>query len=216
MERRIQGMFAAGHLDPRSELDEVPFIGPYLYDRMVRTFNPRRPRLTIRQFADAVRNHDRATLIDRIKRALQNDRANMCVRNPHPYHIADVNTMGWIAIVSLLRVLGRGRDGHNMGARFAFDARRLALPTARENPAKKSGCISRRDCAYHRGMLFHDGLCMPRSSRARGFDRIGRQPGQKSSTLVRRARGSRYARHPSGRASWRHASRRRQRRLPMR
>lgn len=214
----MENLFASGDLDPSSNIDEVPFIGDYLSARMRRVFS-RRPGapLTVRGFVRAVGAGTAAEATDRIKRALQNDRANQCVRNPTPYRIADVNTMGWRAVVALLRVVGRGRDGgHRLARWLRFDPRHVRLPTRRGRAAKRSGCVSRRECARSRDMIHHDGLCMPRSSRARGFDGIGRHPGQKADGRTRRARQSRYARHPSRRASWRHASRGRQRRLPMR
>ena len=217
MERRIRRAFVDGDLQPQSNIEDIPFVGEYLGARMHRAFAPgRRNGLTIRGFVGASGRGSVATASDRIKRALQNDRANQCVRNPHPYRIADVNTMGWRAVVALLRVIGRGQDGHNLGLRLTFDPRRLRLPTIRSRAAKRSGCITRAECRRAPDMVFSDGLCMPRSSRTRGFDGIGRHPGQKASYGTQYARQSRYARHPSRQSAWRHPSNSRQRRLPLR
>lgn len=217
MERQLARAFAEGDLRPGSDIERLPYIGQYLGDRMRRAFlhHAGRRTLTIRGFVRAIGRETSANAaMDRIKRALQNDRGNQCVHNPRPYRIADVNTMGWRSIVALLRTVERVMDGgRRMGHFMRFDPRHLRLPTRRGHAAKRSGCVTRRECVNSRGTVYRDGLCMPRSSRARGFDGIGSHPGQKGTYRCRRSRQSRYVRHPSGESSWRRPSRRRQRQL---
>ena len=213
MDRRLVRLFAAGDLRPSSRADELPFIGEYLYDGLRRAFAPRGRQLTLRGLVRALGRCTAERATERIQRALQNDRANMCTGT---YRIADVNTNGWRAVVALLRVAQRGDDGSGLGAgaMSRLDATRLRLPARRGAAAKRSGCVTERECR-RRGDVWRSGLCMPRDADARGFDGVGAHPGQKSGRATRRARGSRYVRHPSERGAWRVASRRRQRRLAL-
>lgn len=207
MNSQIVNSFRDGSLRPSSSMRDVPYIGPYLHEGLRRVFAPGKHTITINRFARSIELLERDVVMEKIQRALQNARANRCVRNPTPYHIPDVNTMAWRSVVTLVRIMSRGDDGYGLGRRFQFDARRLRMPTNRQRASKSSACLTRRECATRRDSIFSDGLCMPLSRNTKGFDGVGNHPGQKTSKRTRYSRGAKYARHPSGRCRWRRPSR---------
>ena len=199
MQRRIQAMVRRGELRESSTLDEVPYIGSYLYDGLHRAFASRAPEVTIRRFARAIERFDLATLKRRLQQALQNARSNHCVRRSPTlmYHVSDYNQKGYEAMVAVIKVFAR----QPIGGRFAFDARRLRLPPRRSESTKTMPCLSRRRCPPGR---WHDGLCQP-PDRARGFDGVYPHSGQSRRRGSSRLQRGRYARPASahGRTRWR-------------
>ena len=205
MRREIRRMFDDGRLVASSPLSLVPFIGPYLYDGLKRTFRVPHAELTIRRFASRIAPMSVAEVKRSLQLALQNRRNNQCVYRSTTdrwYHIADYNVKGYEAMLALTRSLYAGDDGAGLGARFAFDARGLRAPPRREDATKRVSCeTTRRGCARANG-VYHDGLCQPRRSSARGFPGVARRSGQRIRRSDRRVRGQ-YARAPDGSRRWR-------------
>lgn len=204
MRRDIRRMFDDGRLVASSPLSLVPFIGPYLYDGLKRTF--RAPHeLTIRRFASRIAPMSVGEVKRSLQLALQNRRNNQCVYRRSTgewYHIADYNVKGYEAMLALTRGLYAGDDGAGLGARFAFDARRLRAPRRRDDATKRVSCEpTRRGCAQANG-VYHDRLCQPRRSSARGFPGVAGRSGQKRGRSDRHIRGQ-YARAPDGSRRWR-------------
>lgn len=204
MQRELKALFRSGDLLPDSRLDAVPYIGPYLSSRMRRAFTPSRRSITVRSFSRAISGMSSAALMDKLRRALQNKRSNQCsLRGKRPHHIPDINVMGLRAMVSLVKLLASGNDGHNLGRAFAFSGNALRLPARRDAVTKESGCLSRRACRDAPGALFSGGLCMPRRAGAVGFPGVAPSPGQMARYHPASVGGRRYVRHPSGKTSWR-------------
>ena len=205
MQTEIARRFRDGELVPRSSIEEIKYIGPYLADRLRRTFNPNARSLTIRMFARRIAPLSIEQLRSKLQRALQNERPNQCVPSGAygRYHVKDINDMGWRACRALVHTLARGRDGYGMGAGFAFDYRRLRNPPTRGQEAKHVGCIkSKEDCARSNG-VWSDGLCMPADNQ-RGFEGVNPYSGQRR-RHGQRVRGQ-YAVSPAG-SRWRRPSR---------
>ena len=201
MQAEIARRFRDGELTPASSIQTLKHIGPYLADRLRRTFNPNARRLTIRVFARRITPLTIQQLRSKLQRALQNERTNECVQSLTygRYHVKDVNEMGWKACRALVHTLARGRDGHGLGAGFVFDYRQLRNPPARGHEAKYVGCIkSKEDCVRANG-VWSDGLCMPRTDQ-RGFEGVSPYSGQRR-RLGQRVRGQ-YAVSPAGKR-WR-------------
>ena len=114
MQADLRRRFQRQELGPGSAMEELPFIGPYLSARLSRAFLRRDGPLTLRTFANRIAPMSLNALREKLQRALQNDRGNQCDRTK-VYHIADVNRMGWRSIVSLVKLMGSGGDGHALG-----------------------------------------------------------------------------------------------------
>ena len=205
MQAEIARRFRTGELTPRSSVEDVKHIGPYLADRLRQTFSPRARVLTIRVFARRIAPMTIEQLRSKLQRALQNERSNQCVPSSTygRYHVRDVNDRGWRACRALVHTLARGRDGHGLGAGFAFDYTRLRNPPARGEEAKHVGCVRTRRACIRAGGVWHDGLCMP-PSHQRGFEGVSPHSGQRLRHGQRR-RGD-YATSPGG-ERWRRPGR---------
>lgn len=180
MRATIRRAFADGTLTPQSTLDELKHIGPYLYRRMTREFAPTRRRLTIRTFASRISPMSLDVLKSRVQRSLQNERKNQCVPSTQgkTYHVADFNTKGYEAILTLIRVLARNEDGYNLGRRFQFDGSRLRMPPQRTDNTKFIACHRTRSRCRRNSGVWADGQCHPRG-RARGFPGVSPYSGQR-------------------------------------
>ena len=197
MQRRIQSMVGRGELHESSNLDAIPYIGPYLYGGLRRTFAPCARDVTIRRFARAIERFDIPTVKGRLQTALQNERNNQCVRQSPTtmYHISDYNQKGYQAMLAVIKVIAR----EPVGRRFAFDARQLRMPPRRSASAKGRPCLSRRHCPRGR---WYDGLCQPDDA-TRGFDGVHPFSGQSWRRRSSRVRRGRYARSRTGSKRWR-------------
>lgn len=204
MQREIIERFATGDLRPSSDIGDLKHIGPYLSARMRDVFHPRGRRLTLRIFARRIAPLRMSDLRAQLERGLQNRRQNQCVASRSTpsgrYHIGDINELGWKTCRALVHVLGRGRDGHGLGANFRFDYRQLRIPPRRGADAKHFGCVTGRSACRRRGGELRQGLCVP-SRRQNGFPGVSPYTGQKLRT-GRRVRGQ-YVRSSTGSGSWR-------------
>ena len=176
MYRIIQNKFMSGQLDPASRLIDLPYIGPYLYERLRRKYAPRSQHISIQKFTRAITNVATVDLHETLQRVLQNERANQCVGvRGKRYHTRDVNEKGWITMVALLRVLKANADGYGIGTNMRANPLRMPYPSARSQAAKMAPCKSRSLC--RRPNRWKDGLCQ--YSDASGFEGIGKYPGQR-------------------------------------
>ena len=203
MQRIIVRMFRNGDLTPLSPIIDVPSIGPYLYARLKRSLSPRTRELTIRMFAHKIRRMNTDRLKTTLQRGLQNRRNNECVRSRprRPlYHVPDFNLYGWKAIISLIKVLHRNQDGHQLGNGFVFDVNSLRMPHARSESAKTLPCVSRQRCG-RQGGTYRDGLCQPPNA-ARGFPGVHLHSGQRARRGQGNIRG-RYATSANRQTMWR-------------
>lgn len=183
MLRLIRREFNNGNLVPNTELIELKHIGTYLYDRMLREFGRRnQQRLTIRSFANKIRNMNIDLLKRKLSKSLQNLRNNQCVHDPGKpkYHVQDVNQKGYEVMIALIKCLDRGDDGFNLGANFVFDSSQLRA-THRSESAKFVSCINSRRRCTNSGGIWTQGRCIPPSN-ARGFQGVHTYSGQKTYT----------------------------------
>lgn len=208
MQREITRQFTQNKLVPSSQLIELPFIGEYLYKRIVRKFAQNSRNLTIRGFARRIQNMSANTLIRKLQEALQNKRNNQCVQSDTGrygyYHVSDYNLKGWESMISLIKVLNNGRDGHGLGNNFSFDARQLRMPRRRDESTKYASCLTPRQCRRSNN-VYHNGLCQPQTNRI-GFQGVSPYGGQKIKSNNNRRRGN-YSSSPNGRYLWRHSGR---------
>lgn len=204
MQREIIHRFATGDLRPSSDIGDLKHIGPYLSTRMRHVFHPRGRRLTLRVFARRIAPLRISDLRGQLQRGLQNRRPNRCVTSRSTpsgrYHIGDINEMGWKACRALIHVMGRGRDGHGLGANFTFDFHQLRNPPKRGEDAKHFACVTAASSCRRRGGEWRQGLCVP-SRRQNGFPGVTPYSGQKLRT-GQRVRGQ-YVRSRKGSGSWR-------------
>ena len=175
MYRRIQNKFSNAELTPNSRLIELPYIGPYIYERLRRKFAPRAQNITIRQFCRNTKNMSTVVLKDNLQRALQNERANQCVGRPgRRYHVGDINEQGYRTMVALLRVLKHGADGHGLGANMLANPQYIKYPNARTEAAKFAACRNRQRCRSP--YRWRGGSCQYADDS--GFQGVGTYPGQ--------------------------------------
>jgi hypothetical protein len=179
MQRYIAQQFARGDLNPRSEMIELKHIGPYLHERLRRSFARNTSTLTIRRFASSIQNMSVTNLKRRLQTALQNARNNQCIgTGGRIHHVQDFNEKGFEVLISLIKVLANNRDGHNLGRNFQFDASALRMPPRRDDDAKIAGCLSRGRCRS-RGYRWRNGLCVPNAN-STGFSGVYPTSGQKT------------------------------------
>lgn len=180
MQTEIARRFQRGELTSRSSVDELKHIGPYLAERLRATFSPRAAQLTIRVFARRIAPLTIEQLRSKLQRALQNERGNQCVPSAKHgrYHVRDVNDRGWRAMRALVHALANGRDGHGLGAQFAFDHTRLRNPPARGEQAAHVGCVRTRRGCLRAGGAWSNGLCMPTANES-GFEGVAPYSGQR-------------------------------------
>lgn len=206
MQRQIERQFRNNILTPQSELIEINHIGNYLYERLKKKFNNTR-RLSIKTFARKIQNLSIDTLKRKLQIALQNKRNNQCVRTPRKplYHVPDYNVKGYEAIISLIKILARNRDGHGLGSNFTFDENLLRMPARRHDESKHLPCLSRSTCLRNNG-TWNDGLCQPNHTR-RGFPGIHSYTGQKMSRRTNKMQRGQYASSRNSNTKWRRPSR---------
>ena len=177
MQRLIVQQFRNGLLSPNSELQELKYIGPYLYKRLINEFDNTRNTLTIRRFSQKIFNMSINTLKHKLQKALQNRRNNQCIRNgTNLYHVPDFNEKGYEVMINLIKVMDRNLDGYGLGNRFTFDSRLLRKPPKRQD--QSVSCKARNTC-NNRGIWINN-LCIPTNSRTRGFPGVFPYSGQKT------------------------------------
>lgn len=212
MQRQIQQSFQSGTFTPQTHLIELKHIGPYLYDRLRKTFAPNLQSLSFRRFARSIENLQLSTVKKKLQTAVQNRRNNQCIQTNSDvsHHVRDFNEKGYEALISLIKVMSRNNDGYNLGVRFVFDAAQLRMPRRRDDSTKTLPCLSRVRCGP-RGGRFHNGLCLPPTN-ATGFSGVFPRSGQKtynrnnnyelgsSKNSVRRGN---YVNDPNSRTLWR-------------
>lgn len=197
--------FRNGDLTPTSELEDLKYIGPYLYRGLRREFRISGPVFTIRRFASSIRNLRLDVLKERIGKALRNERRHQCVHRPNrdPHFVAEINEKGHETLLSLIRVLGRGADGYNMGAGFRFDASRLRKPRRRDPETMYLPCLRSNSVqCTRRGGNYSRGHCMP-GSRKVGYPGIRPSSAQKRRVVRSRSRSRKYSRDAQRRYEWR-------------
>jgi hypothetical protein len=181
MQRRLKQLFRSGDLHPRSELIEIKHIGPYLYQRLKNMFAPRLNSLSIRRFASQIKNLSLFTLKHKLQKALQNQRNNQCIMgNKGPHHVRDYNEKGYEALISLIKVLAKNEDGHNLGRQFTFDATQLRMPNKRSEIAKHIACHGSRSKCRRRGGSWSDNQCNPPNGSINGFPGVFPFSGQET------------------------------------
>lgn len=205
LQRKLTREFRLGELTPASPITAIPHVGAYLHKNLQRAFQRHTLSvLTIGGFASAVAPLSTADLKSKLQHALQNKRANQCVRSKSGrrgqlYHVQDYNKFGYEACLALIRVLAHGRDGYGMGSAFASNPSSIRIPAARSEGAKRFGCIkSQRGCRAQGG-VWHDSLCQDDGA-AHGFEGVAPYDGQKTTT---ESPGTLYAKMPTGRKGWR-------------
>ena len=184
MQNEISNAFRDGTLTPSSTINEVKWIGTYLYKGLIHEFAPTNNRLSIRGFCGKIRNLADDALKFRLKQSVKNNRANKCIQNykNEGYHVQEINNKGWEALISLIKVIVKGNSGYDFGS-FNFNYRVLKLPPKRESDTKKLGCLSRRECRINGG-IYSDGLCQTRNMNHHGFEGIDSSRGQKKRSRV--------------------------------
>lgn len=202
MQRTIIGQFNRGELTPRSEMIELKHIGPYLYERLRRSFARNTRILTIQRFASSIQNMSIDNLKRRLQTALQNARNNQCIgQGNNVHHVRDYNEKGYEVLINLIKVLANNRDGHGLGRNFRFNASQLRMPNRRHDETKIAPCLSRGRCRS-RGFRYRDGLCTPRSDRT-GFPGVSSRTGQKINSRNNSIRRGRYTRPDENGVEWR-------------
>lgn len=210
MRRYIKSSFENGSLTPYSELIDLKHIGPYLYRRLKREFSTN--QLTVRRFANKIKNLSIDVLKNRIQKALQNLRKNECIQTKYGLlHVQDYNEKGYEAIISLIRVLANGEDGHQLGRHFSFDASQLRMAPKRHDITKYISCKRRNQCTGV-NERWDNGQCKPSNNRVRGFPGIYPHSGQKTYKRNRRyplgsirnsRKHGRYSRNRNNEVMWR-------------
>jgi hypothetical protein len=208
----VEEQLRDGVLDASSLLTEVRGLGPYLESRLRRTFSREDP-MTVGDLWSATRNMNTDQVLRTMYRALQNRRGNQCVSDrlasgdgSPKYHTPDVNVHGFEAVMVLLNHArtrppirvestgGRGRTSGRGNGRGRGGVRYGPLPhglPSRSRESSSCGCRVRCDGPC---VSTEDGVCVPRSPRARGFVGSPPHPGQKvlarSDVARRRTRSS--------------------------
>ena len=177
MYRKLVKEFRDRSLSPRSKLLDLPHIGPYLYERLVKTYGARGSKdLSVRQFSNAVRGMSTIELKSSLQNALKNKQANQCVgKLIEKYHVRDVNDMGFRTMVALLRVLKVNGDEHNLGRGMVSNPKSIPYPKKRTEAAKYAACKGRVACKTS-GLTFESERCMYNDPS--GFEGITPLPGQ--------------------------------------
>lgn len=154
-------------LTDASDVQEVPWIGPYLAGRLARAVGVR-PPLTIGQLWDHTRDMTTSEVQAFVHLALQNARLNQCTAG---YHVGDINVNGYHSCATLLNHARRARAN----VRYGPLSRTLH---ARGEASKRCGCMDAAECASSAiCTTTRRGKCVPRGS-PRGFEGAGR-PGQR-------------------------------------
>ena len=172
--QRVLRLFESGRLDGDSSLQEVPFVGPYLYDRARRALGVQ-GALDVATVQRRLRQRTPANKQKFLLTVLQNERANQCVRrDPNgraAFHAPDVNYGGYEALVAVL------------------DADRPSQlpPRLQRRSAASKTCACRAVC---------DGVCVRaadgaacRATRGRAPARTGTRRRACASTATRTRRG---------------------------
>lgn len=189
---KVQSAFRNGTLTGESLLLQVPYIGPYLNERMARVVQVAPNALNIRSIWDHFAPFPRDRVLLVLERALQNDRANQCVltaalpavrpegrgEEERRYHAGDINERGFSAVVSVLE--WARRHPRPPPARVpVYGALPRTLPP-RSVASRVCGCLDPARCALDRRCaLAEDGTsCVPRAPNARGFPGVTPFPNQ--------------------------------------
>lgn len=156
-------------------LTEEPGIGEYLEGRLRRALRQRRPVMTD-DLEAATANMSAKQVARFLRRTLQNQRSNQCVRaSPRgaaSYHAGDVNVRGYEACARILARAGTAVP---------------ALP-ARARSAKACGCLDADACRADRRCAYVSGVCVPHAHNARGFVGASPHPDQSVYAPTPRAR----------------------------
>lgn len=122
MQRELLQTFQRGDLTLQSELIEIKYIGPYLYQSLLQEFAPHAQRLTIQQFATRLRRFsNRPQVYFTLNNALENARRRQTLGNG--YTVRDHNFMAYKVIVALIKILNDGKVSRVYN--FAFGASQL-------------------------------------------------------------------------------------------
>ena len=178
MYRKLSERFRDGSLRPTSKLNDLPHIGPYLYERLHKTYRPNSGDITVRQFVKATKLFTTAQLKASLQASLKNERANLCVgkRDSPKYHVSDVNEMGFCTMVALLRVLKANGDGYNLAQGMVANPANIPYPKMRTEAAKYGPCKGKTSCKASKGLLWKSKQCIYKD--ASGFQGISILPGQ--------------------------------------
>ena len=192
---RVLRALRAGELTATSPLSDVPYLGPYLVDRLARAFRMGTPP-TIEDLWGALHRRTGEDAARRLHRALQNRTCNQCVATRtrsgggrREYHTGDVNERGYEACAALLEHAASVR-----GARHG----RLPRTLGRRSAASKvCGCRATGECeSDRRCALSSDGACVPRGASRSGFQSAAPRPPQavRASEVAARRRAGRVRR----------------------
>lgn len=171
--QRVFRQLNTHEVTPQDSLQAVVGIGPYLLRRFQYTMNVAGD-ITVQEFWNFFRNLRTAMTLRLVRRALQNERANQCVRanttQAQPtYHTGDINVMGYESVVSVLEYARL----HVHPTAYGVFPRRL---TSRPQSSKTCACKLVCDGPCR---LTQNGLCVPRAHNARGFEGVQPQDGQR-------------------------------------
>lgn len=173
----IKKAFENKVIGPNTELVELKHIGSYLYDNLKRVFSPNTKRLTIRMFANRIKNLPVDILKSKLQTGLQNRRNNQCVNSGNgAYHVSDFNQKAYESLIALIKVMKNREDGYNLGESFTFNNSSLRI-RRRDQETKQLPCLGRELCAVHKGD-WHNELCQPPTN-AIGFEGVLPFSGQK-------------------------------------
>jgi hypothetical protein len=158
-------------------LTEEAGIGAYLEGRLRRALRLRRP-VTTDDLEDATATMTPEQVGRFLRRVLQNERSNQCVRanaaSPPAgtYHTGDVNVRGYEACARVLRRAGRN----------------VPRMPPRAPSSKACGCLDADACRRDRRCAYVSGACVPHAHNARGFVGASPHPDQSVYAPTPRAR----------------------------
>ena len=160
---KVRALLGVATITAASGLTSVPGIGAYLAGRL--------GDATVGDLWRRMRPRGTDRVLDVLRRALQNERANQCVSSRVRddrvrYHVGDVNDHGYEACAALL--------DHQRAQRAVGYGPLPPRLTQRPVASKRCGCRSLRRCtATDHCRLSDDATaCVPRSPNARGFDGV--------------------------------------------
>lgn len=167
----VRASLEDGSLDATSPLLLVKGIGPYLEARAARAFRKPLP-LTVGDVWEAT--GERRDAKEVVRRIVQNERANQCVSSRvvgeegrrRAYHAGDLNEKGYEAFAALLN-LRPASEGPPSYAPLPHTLPRRPLSS------KSCGCKrGRGECLSSSLCAWKEGLCVPSSHNARGFEGV--------------------------------------------
>lgn len=184
--RSIRRALDKGDLDARSDVRDVPGIGPYLEGRIRKSLRLRgTSKVTIGAVWNAMKRRSTDEVKEWLYLTLQNERGNQCVsdriaarEHKSRYHTGDINEFGYAAMATLLN---HARDNPRVvrggGVRYGALPRTLG---ARGRPSRTCGCRSLRTCTRDRLCTRSDDgrACVPRAANSPGFLGVPPHPNQ--------------------------------------